>query len=183
MPKIVDHDARRAAILDACFELFARRGIGAVTMRQIATAAGLSTGAIYHYFPDKESIARSLFHRVAEQQVAEAVASLGEGAPPAQKLAALLEFVGRREQRLRGILHIALDHHRHHPDDRDVLAGALGTYRAAIAEQLALPEAGREAVILSLLIGALVQRTLDPQGFELEQHLAALVGLLGSAPA
>jgi AcrR family transcriptional regulator len=46
----------RAAILEAALELFSHRGYGATAVRDIAERAGVSTGAVYHQFPDKEAL-------------------------------------------------------------------------------------------------------------------------------
>lgn len=46
----------RAQILEAALELFSHRGYRATSVRDIAAAAGVSTGNVYHHFPDKESI-------------------------------------------------------------------------------------------------------------------------------
>ena len=50
----------RRAVLDAALRLFAQQGYRATTMREIADAAGVSTGNVYHHFPDKETIFREL---------------------------------------------------------------------------------------------------------------------------
>jgi len=50
----------RRVVLDAGLKLFAHHGYGATSVRQIAEEAGVSVGAVYHHFPDKEAIFRSL---------------------------------------------------------------------------------------------------------------------------
>lgn len=50
----------RRAVLDAALYLFARQGYRATTMRDIAGRAKVSTGNVYHHFPDKEAIFREL---------------------------------------------------------------------------------------------------------------------------
>jgi len=50
----------RRLVLDAALRLFARHGYGATTVRQIAEEAGVSVGAVYHHFPDKEAMFRAL---------------------------------------------------------------------------------------------------------------------------
>ena len=50
----------RRAVLDAALHLFAHQGYRATTMREIAERAGVSTGNVYHHFPDKERIFREL---------------------------------------------------------------------------------------------------------------------------
>jgi AcrR family transcriptional regulator len=53
----------RALILDTALKLFAHRGYGATSVRDIAEEAGLSKGNVYHHFADKESIFRALLDR------------------------------------------------------------------------------------------------------------------------
>jgi TetR/AcrR family transcriptional regulator, acrAB operon repressor len=46
----------RAAILEAALNLFSSQGYRGTSIREIAQAAGVSTGNVYHHFPDKETI-------------------------------------------------------------------------------------------------------------------------------
>ena len=46
----------RAAILEAALDLFSSQGYRGTSIREIAQKAGVSTGNVYHHFPDKESI-------------------------------------------------------------------------------------------------------------------------------
>src|SRR5215210_1370799 len=50
----------RRQVLDAALQLFSHRGYRATTMRDIAEEAEVSTGNVYHHFPDKETIFRTL---------------------------------------------------------------------------------------------------------------------------
>jgi AcrR family transcriptional regulator len=56
MPRIVDHDARRDAIAEAACKAIARQGIDGVTLTQVGAEAGCTTGAITHYFADKDAV-------------------------------------------------------------------------------------------------------------------------------
>lgn len=49
-------EARREQIIRNATELFARHGFRGVTMRQLATKAGISEAMIYHHFPSKEAL-------------------------------------------------------------------------------------------------------------------------------
>jgi AcrR family transcriptional regulator len=53
-------DDRRAQIVAAARELFARSGFDATTTREIATAAGISDALIYRHFPDKQALLRAI---------------------------------------------------------------------------------------------------------------------------
>jgi AcrR family transcriptional regulator len=59
-------DARRSEILGAARTCFARYGYEAATVRRLEEATGLSRGAIFHHFRDKDS----LFLAVAEDDAA-----------------------------------------------------------------------------------------------------------------
>lgn len=49
-------DRRRAEILRAALDAFRTRGYGRTTLDDIADRVGVGKTALYHYFPDKESI-------------------------------------------------------------------------------------------------------------------------------
>lgn len=69
MPKIVDRDLYRKELLAKCFDLFAQKGYGSLTMRQIAKEIGVSTGTIYHYFASKEELFTQLVEEITEQDI------------------------------------------------------------------------------------------------------------------
>ncbi|MCG8922789.1 TetR/AcrR family transcriptional regulator [Lentzea sp. CC55] len=78
MPRVSqDHlDARRRQILDGARACFARHGYEGATVRRLEEATGLSRGAIFHHFRDKES----LFLALAEDdalRMADVVAEQG----------------------------------------------------------------------------------------------------------
>ena len=50
----------RIAILQAALLLFSKQGYRSTSIREIATEAGLSTGNVYHHFPDKEALFKTL---------------------------------------------------------------------------------------------------------------------------
>lgn len=66
MPKIVDVDQRRAEIARACWRVIVRHGIAGVTTRELAREAGIGTGVMFHYFPDKEAIIYAAFEELVE---------------------------------------------------------------------------------------------------------------------
>lgn len=56
MPKIVDHEQRRAEIAEVAAELIAEGGVEAATLREIARRSGFSKGIIEHYFERKSEL-------------------------------------------------------------------------------------------------------------------------------
>ncbi len=67
-------DARRRAILDAARTCFARHGYEGATVRRLEEATGLSRGAIFHHFRDKDS----LFLAVAEDDATAMAATVAQ---------------------------------------------------------------------------------------------------------
>ncbi|WP_043201543.1 TetR/AcrR family transcriptional regulator [Paraburkholderia acidipaludis] len=55
------------ALLDAAGDAFAERGFESATMTQIAQQAGVSIGAAYQYFPNKEALAFALRKRYGDE--------------------------------------------------------------------------------------------------------------------
>lgn len=84
------HGALREALLTATLELIETDGIGAVSLRRVARAAGVSTGAPYHHFPDRAALLTALsdegFRRLAEALTAAHAAA----ATPTEALEAIL---------------------------------------------------------------------------------------------
>ncbi|MFK0113230.1 TetR/AcrR family transcriptional regulator [Streptomyces sp. NPDC091217] len=61
MPKVVDHDARRRLIIESVWKIVGRRGLAAVTMRELAAEAGFANGGLAPYFRDKDEILLAAF--------------------------------------------------------------------------------------------------------------------------
>ncbi|HEY3480106.1 MAG TPA: TetR family transcriptional regulator C-terminal domain-containing protein [Streptomyces sp.] len=93
MPKVVDHDRRRAELSDALWRVALRDGFDAVTVRSVAQEAGWSAGALRHYFPDKAEMvlfAVDLVVGLAQDRVRELYAG-GEQVPTRDALQEHLE--------------------------------------------------------------------------------------------
>jgi AcrR family transcriptional regulator len=90
-PERVDAARNRARVLDAAGRLFAERGATAVSMEDVARAAGVGKGTLYRRYPDKAALAAALLdehERQLQEQLLRGAPPLGPGAPPAERLAA-----------------------------------------------------------------------------------------------
>lgn len=54
---------RRQAVTEVAAALFARQGYAETTTAEIAQVAGISTGNLFYYFPDKPAIFRAIFEQ------------------------------------------------------------------------------------------------------------------------
>ncbi|HEY6793625.1 MAG TPA: TetR/AcrR family transcriptional regulator [Kineosporiaceae bacterium] len=72
---------RRADLVRIAGELFAEKGFRATTVREIADAAGILSGSLYHHFDSKESIGDEILSRFLDDVLTgyrEAVAAGGD---------------------------------------------------------------------------------------------------------
>jgi len=134
-------------------------------MRGLAKAAGVSIGKLYHYFPDKKSIAQQLFAHVGQQDIVEAVGRLAQGQSRAEKLDELAGFVRDRVPRLSSTLQLALDHHRIEPTE-NATRDALRLYRQALTEQLDMDD----ELLFTVILGFCVRHALDPEDLDVDKH-------------
>ncbi len=90
MPKIVDHDERRAHIAAAVLRVIARDGVKGADLRTVAREAGCSTGVIAHYVGDKQALLLGAL-REAMNHVARSMADVAAGQSGMARLIAMLE--------------------------------------------------------------------------------------------
>ncbi|GAB17060.1 putative TetR family transcriptional regulator [Gordonia effusa NBRC 100432] len=69
MPKLIDHDERRAQIGEALWRIVLRDGVGGVSIREVAAEAGISAGSLRHVFATKDELLlfsmQLVYHRAA----------------------------------------------------------------------------------------------------------------------
>jgi AcrR family transcriptional regulator len=81
---------RRDEILAIAAQLFAERGFAATTVREIADAAGILSGSLYHHFDSKESMVDELVHEMLDRVLAAYRRILAAGDAPEVALRALV---------------------------------------------------------------------------------------------
>ena len=82
--------ARRLEILDGAIAALRHRGLRGAGMRDIARAAGLSTGNLYYYFRNKEALVYACQERALDQLL-QALAIAKAHPDPTERLASLVE--------------------------------------------------------------------------------------------
>ncbi|MBN2008906.1 TetR/AcrR family transcriptional regulator [candidate division KSB1 bacterium] len=89
MPKIIDKEEKRQAILIAAMKVFAQKGIANTKMTDIADAAGIGKGTIYEYFRNKEEIFQASYSVFMESMEATIAQRIFKITDPVEKLKAL----------------------------------------------------------------------------------------------
>lgn len=170
-------------------------GYGGASVEVISEGAGLSRGALYSNFADKEELYLELLDRLEQQQIDELAAAFAERGDLGGILDLLESRVGRSSAELRAhtILHVELWLLAMRNEKVRVrLASIQQRTRLALASavvgvDVALSADDVASVVTAIADGLLMQRLLDPGALrdtllvEVLTTLARMVGLLPSA--
>jgi TetR/AcrR family transcriptional regulator, transcriptional repressor of aconitase len=109
MPKLsrAALDERRAHILRAAERCFAKSGFRSTTIADVKAEAGVSTGAIYTYFPNKEAMIRAILEEARDARRRQLETAMAGGTGSVAQALVLLEWTtgifnarGQHEARL-----------------------------------------------------------------------------------
>ncbi len=180
MPKVVDAEERRVELTDAAARLIARAGIGAATMRDVAAEAGVTTGALTHYFADKRELLLRTFEASLDGRRAKR-----PDRDPADAALSLYDA-------LAGALPIDDDRRRHWmvtvafcaqaAGDHELAAAQRDAYRefrahvTALVAQIAPVDSPQELAerLIAQVDGVAIQALFDPESWPPLRQLAAL---------
>ncbi|HKF90926.1 MAG TPA: TetR/AcrR family transcriptional regulator [Acidimicrobiia bacterium] len=81
---------RREEILALAAKIFADKGYASTTVREIADAAGILSGSLYHHFDSKEAMLDEIMHGFLDHIVAQYRATVAAGGDPLDVLRALI---------------------------------------------------------------------------------------------
>jgi len=203
--KKVSEETRREDIVRAAYDVAARQGLEALTLRAVAARADVSHGTVLFHFKRKRELVASLLDRVlyatAVLRVPDAVAQITR---PSERMHALLRAemdrlsadprhfrllldywtIGVRHATIRQKLRVALEKYRAgFRDLGDAIVSGEFQSAARPASQQAggrpVTAAGIAAVAVSLIHGCALQSVIDPKGFDVQQHFDAAAHMLG----
>jgi AcrR family transcriptional regulator len=181
MPRIVDHEERRAQVAAAVWRVVSAEGLEAVTVRRVAAETGMSTSVVSHYFAGKDDLLRLAFRLALDRGRARAEAQVRAGSGLARALLVTgLPLDGERRTEARvwfSFLGLALTR----PDLAAEQRGAYRAWRGALSA--ALREEGlaegidadaEAAALIALVDGLAVQAAFEPRRLPAARQLALL---------
>jgi len=80
------HEEQKERILSAALPVFVQKGLAATRMADIAAAAEMGYGSVYHYFPDKEAIFTALIQQMMQGSLQHAQEALAMPGTPWERL-------------------------------------------------------------------------------------------------
>lgn len=90
MPKIVDHEKRKKDIAEATWRVISEQGMEGATVRNIAKEAGLSLGALQHYFSSQAGLLSYAMKLVIERVTHRINAITARNLPPKEMVVEIL---------------------------------------------------------------------------------------------
>ncbi|GIP40401.1 HTH-type transcriptional regulator PksA [Paenibacillus sp. J31TS4] len=94
MPKLVNHEEKRNQIAEATWRVIRDQGMEAATVRSVAKEAGMSIGALRHYFATQEELLLYAMNLVVDRVTERIRAIARSGLPPLEMvLRILLEII------------------------------------------------------------------------------------------
>jgi AcrR family transcriptional regulator len=182
----------RGRLLDAAAEVFAKRGIEAASLDEVAAAAGYTKGAVYSNFSSKTDLFIALIERRIEAQTAEHARRF-EGLDPDAMARVLENSPDQETESERKWLLLAVDFWMHAMRDerakalmaeqyeraRTLTAELLARLYATMSEKPPFAPRDMAIVIESVGIGLSLQAALDPQAVRMSLQAEVISRLLG----
>lgn len=188
MPAVIDHDARRAALAEIAADLVASGGAEAATVRAVAAAAGFSTKAVTHYFPDKRALMLLTYRHAALSSQARTDASQpADGGDIAALLHALLPTDPKVERDWRvwfSFWGIAIADSEFAAEQRARMHDFVDQISAILAvDPFCAHLAGEQrpviaSALLAALIGTVTQAIFDPEAWPAARQREAIAAAL-----
>jgi TetR/AcrR family transcriptional repressor of bet genes len=200
--KKASEETRREDILRAAYDVAARQGLEALTLRAVAARADVSHGTVLFHFKRKHELVNSLLERVLyATAVLRIPDEIHQITRPSERLHALLRSEMDRLSTDSRHFRLFLEYWTigvRNATVRQRIRAALDAYRAAFKEigaevvnaELSVTRNrerqgndpvtvdGVAAVAVSLVHGCALQGVIDPKGFDVHQHFAAAAQML-----
>ena len=169
-PRAEQRRRTEARILEAATRLFVESGYERVTIRGIASEAGVDAGLVMHYFGSKQE----LFQRVTQASPAQPLGGTPEQVSE-QILALLADSLTNEPVQSLAVLRSMLTH----PEAAQVAQEGAAHYRAQISRSIPAADADtRAALISAIMIGVIVSRHLLKADSLADASPQQIVGLL-----
>ncbi|MGH7297691.1 MAG: TetR/AcrR family transcriptional regulator [Polyangiaceae bacterium] len=145
-PVNADADATRRRMLGKAVELFAERGLGSTSVRDVASAAGVSLAMVHHYFGSKDDLYDACIDATYEELSAmkdELARELAAAAPLdallTRAVGACYRFALEHRTAVRLLVRAAVSSGELNPRGRRLLLEALDLVSTAVGARLGRP--------------------------------------------
>lgn len=179
MPKVVDHDAYRDELLARCFFVFARYGYDKITMRKIAQVLQVSTGTLYHYFPNKQAIVKALFDWVMRTNVGDAISRVRDIDKMDIRVDIVSDFWKENAEYYKHVMLLAFDLWRNTEtrENQPVFKAFADYYKDAMVKVFDIPYEFSELLFV-IFLGSVFHSIITPDHFSYSNTVDTIVELI-----
>ena len=183
MPKIVDHEQYRKELLWKSFDLFAKKGYASITMREIAKEIGVSTGTLYHYFPNKEALFLQLIEEQTEQDLSDFLAEAQDAETLPERIDTLIDFIAKNEDYFINQTLIYFDFYQQQGKttvlNNKILQTVQEKTRQELSKYLQIQDRGLASFIMNMVSGLLIGRMFEGDVISYKEQGELLKKMLG----
>lgn len=176
------HEKRKEEIMEQCYACYAEHGLGNIGIKGLAAACGISSGSLYTYFPDLDSliVASTAYcmSRVEDDFMARAPASAGD---VMRFLDETPYWTARQHGKKYRLMYQVYSNPKYTEHGKRFFDGVNERY-AAYARQLE-PKIGIPHTIILSLIFVFVRACVHYALFEQENYLQSQIAVLKQAVA
>lgn len=187
MPKLIDHDARRKDFARAAVAVIGEQGIDNTRLVDVAREAGVTTGALTHYFNDKDAVllaaldhlAQGILHKLKTSAEADDLVALAAEILPVNEESRCewrvwMSFFGRAV----GDPALARINKAYYDEFRDGLAAIIRRQQREGKLSRKVDPAVTGDAIISILDGFSIRATLEPEDCSAKRQRSQLEAML-----
>ncbi len=181
-------DRRRVQLKEAAYRLISRKGYGAVSIRDIAKEANMSTGLVHYYFKNKEDLLLNILSMMNQKLKSRTMRVLTKAESPVEKLRLFIDLAFSQINDEKEYYHVVIDFWS--------MAGRNERMRKANAKlfesyidvcSLILREGVERGdfrdldidymatLILSLIQGVIIRYVIDKRAFDYDEYSSKVV--------
>ncbi len=164
------------------FDLFAQKGYSSITMRQLAQGLGVSTGTLYHYFPNKEALFWQLVEQQTQQDILDFLTEAEGLQTLPERIEALINFVAKNEDYFLKQTSVWVDfcqqQERKEIMNHETLRRANAEIKQTIADYLQIQDKEIANFILTFFNGLILGRLFEGENISFEEQGTLLKKML-----
>lgn len=187
MPKIGMEEIRKEQVLQAAKNCIIQNGVSNLSMKAIASEAGVSTGIIYHYFKNKEDLLLQVLKETFRQSHEQVLQTVEPLKTPSEKLVRHLENINavpRENPDFYPLFLNYLGEANHHPEIRKLVSKFfknLKSYTDDYLKDSRLQANNFSTMMYALGLGLGIMWTIDNNQYDIEEMEVSIKNLFAKS--
>ena len=190
-PQTRTQEVRKRLILDAAERCIMAQGIEGITMRSIASEAGINLASLHYYFVNKENLLTSLISQKFLDYGSKFTSSLADADTPGEKIESVVSFLKKsilEDKSTYILLFEYLPHASRNTKIRELLRTSYKEFRSSLERlfDASLKKRNKSGVdteilssfVVSLIDGMWIQLFLDEGAFDAGAYIAQVLALI-----